>query len=295
MNEPHDLRAFLRAVGAPLLGPGPGTTPPPERPEVTVPVDVLDPEPVEVAASPLDCGAFVDGIQATVCVTYRHHRPVYLRYIAAGAVGRGGQPVDCREVLELACGVDDADWAREVGRTIPVHELPGEDPDDIVRAAIDSTGAIREALERELIASLAGRVDGYLVCDGSLVGRSPDAKLVGVVKDTTRRYLPPELERTLWGMGPGWRSMRFRIKAGNDMGVDRYSCYLRLHDARRRPWNFSLVRLEAFNPDVLDSLAARAYIERQGAGAPDGRWERHLQPVRMVEDFLRARRPFVFG
>ncbi len=91
-------------------------------------------------------------------------------------------------------------------------------------------------------------------------------------------------------------SPRFLMPAGSQgVTVPRYSCYVRLHDASRMAWNFGLVRLEAFKPELLDPLCALALLERQPAGSHDRRFDRHLSGVRAVEDLLRARRPTVFS
>jgi hypothetical protein len=88
----------------------------------------------------------------------------------------------------------------------------------------------------------------------------------------------------------------FRIPAGNVGGsvVDRFSCYVRLHDATAHGWNFGLIRLEAFDPDRLMALGALALSERQGPRSGDGRWDRHLASVAITEKVLRSRRPSVF-
>ena len=69
---------------------------------------------------------------------------------------------------------------------------------------------------------------------------------------------------------------------------------MRLHDANSQAWSFGMVRLEAFNPDLLDPLAARALNERQGPHSGDGRYDRHLVSVATCEKLLCARRPMVF-
>ena len=130
------------------------------------------------------------------------------------------------------------------------------------------------------------------MCDGSLVGRSVDPRVVGIVKTTARRYMADETE--LWRLPKGWRSARFSIPAGNDMGVERHSCYVRLHDARRRPWDFALIRVETFDPDLCEPVAALALTDAQDGSRSDARWDRHLRGVRCVEDLMRARRPAIF-
>lgn len=88
----------------------------------------------------------------------------------------------------------------------------------------------------------------------------------------------------------------FRIPRGAAGGsvVDRFSCYVRLHDATHQGWNFGLIRIEAFDPDRLMALGVLAMVERQGPNSGDGRWDRHLLSVAMTEKVLRSRRPMVF-
>jgi hypothetical protein len=289
----HDLRSFLIAVGG-LAGGGALKAAPTERPVVDFDVDVLDADASKVVASPMAVTGFVDGVQSAAAVTWREHRPVYLTYVAAAAVGARGIPAGVIEHLEVLCATADGDWAREVAGTIPVREIDVERPGELESAAFTTLGARRERCERDLVDQLiADPGCGALILDGSLVGRPRDTRLAGVVKTTRRQYLPDE--SVLWRLPEGWRSPRFRIPAGAGAGVDRFSCYLRLFDARAHGWDFGLLRLETFDADVLDELAARCLIERQGAGARDARWDRHLGGVRQVENYLRSRRPSVFN
>lgn len=134
---------------------------------------------------------------------------------------------------------------------------------------------------------------GPLVCDGSLLARPQSPLLNGVVKSTRTKYYKDET--VLYGMPQGWRSPIFRIPSGSDgCPVDRYSCYVRLHDARFHAWTHGLIRLETFDPAQLEPLAARALVERRSASSGDGRWDRHLLSVATTEKVLRSRRPDVF-
>lgn len=288
----HDLREFFRAVGR-FRGQRALGAAPEERPTTDVPVELLDDRPAPVRTDPLEVAAFVDGIQASLIVTHRAHRPVYLFYVAAGALGPGARPVGLDERLSIVCAHADRDWVDALGSTIPVVELAAEEPPDIERAAYALLDSTRDGLERQLVSRLLHDDAGTLVVDGSLIGRPPDRRLVGVVKSTKRQYLADE--GVLFGLPEGWRSPRFRIPASGAQNSDRFSCYLRLHDASHDRWNYALIRLEAFDAALLDALAARCLLERQGAGSGDPRWERHLASVHATEEFLRARRPPVFA
>ena len=114
-----------------------------------------------------------------------------------------------------------------------------------------------------------------------------------MVKSTRTKYYKDET--VLYGMPQGWRSPMFRIPSGSDgCPVDRYSCYVRLHDARFHAWTHGLIRLKTFDPAQLDALAARALVERQSAQSGDCRWDRHRLSVATTEKVLRSRRPDVF-
>lgn len=292
-SSPHDLRAFFRSVGR-FTGERALTSTPLERPEPDVPAELLDTENARIDTVPLPVSAFVDGIQASLVVTYRAHRPVYLSYAAAAAVGPGARALDVRERLVIVCSTLDREWVDSLSTTIPVEELPLESPVEVERAAVQSLGGAREALERHLVEDLCTQVDDYLVVDGSLTGRPFERRLVGVVKSTNRKYLADE--SCLYRLAPGWRSPRFKIPAGSaGSQYDRYSCYLRMFDASQRAWNFALIRLEAYSPDVLESLAARCLRERQSPAGGDPRFDRHLASVRATEELLRSRRPGVFA
>lgn len=292
--EPHDLRAFFRAVGH-FSGARALTSTPAERSEPAVPAELLDPAPVKVAASPLDVDAYVDGIQAALVVTHRSHRPVYLNYAAAGAIGGNARHVALAEDLWVTCSTADREWVDDLRSTVPAEDLDAEAPPEVERLAMESLAGQRARLERRVVSDLTGSGAGTIVLDGALTGRESDRRLLGVVKSTNRKYLADE--SCLFGLRSGWRSPRFIIPAGTaGSGVGRYSCYLRLHDASRHQWNFALIRLECFeDPDLLDPLAARCLAERQPPTSGDARWDRHIHSVRATEDFLRARRPPVFS
>lgn len=293
IDQPHDLRAFFHSVGR-FSGERALTAAIADRPQADVDVELLDPaQAVEVQAEPMRPAGFVDGIQAALLVTYRQHRPVYLNYTAAGCLSADGRIVGMHEDMFVSGCEADEEWYYHLSSTIPWVTVPAIRPDEIAGAATAALGSRRDELERELVSELAEAGHHPLVVDGSLATRVVSDSLVGVVKTTRRRYLPDE--SLLWGMPAGHRSPRFRMPAGSQGStVDRYSCYLRLHDARDRAWDFGLVRLEAYDPDLLEPLAALALRERQSSQSRDARFDRHLAGVRAVEDALRAHRPPVF-
>jgi hypothetical protein len=285
--ESVDLAALLKRVaqagGMPSSG---AVVEPPERTDASATTEVLD-DPKFIDAEPLEVAGFVDGVQSSVTLRHCDHRPVVLQYSAAAAVGEGGVVAAISEKLEIVHSVLDTEWALEVADSIHRVTVENTAPHDVIVAQVQHLRAERVERERVVVETAAGG-DGWLILDGSLIGRPVREGVVGVVKTTARRYLPDEAQ--LWKLEQGWRSSRFVIPAGVESPEKRFSCYLRLFDSRNHGWDFGLIRLEAFDADVLDALAARCLAERQGS-SKDARWDRHLSGVRMVEDVLRARRP----
>lgn len=289
----HDLRSFFQAVGQ-FSGERALNTETFEREEPEVPAELLDEKNSKVTADPLPIDAFLDGIQASLLVTHRAHRPVYLSYVAAGAVSRGATPVGLKEKLTIFCSTVDREWVDSLSTTIPVEEIACETPPDVEKAALQILRSDRDSLEKSLGADLVEALPGYLVLDGSVMFHQYSTKTLGVVKTTRRKYLADE--SCLFGLPVGWRSPRFKISAGHGGGnIDRYSTYLRMFDASTQAWNFGLIRLEAYDPDLLDGLAAACLRERQSSAGGDARFDRHLASVRACEEFLRSRRPSVFS
>jgi hypothetical protein len=276
------LKRVAQAGGMPTAG---AVVEPPERTDASSDITVLD-EPAKIEAEPLEVAGFVDGVQSSVTLRHCDHRPVVLQYTAAAAVGEGGTVAAISERLEIVHSLADTEWALEVADTIHRVTVEPVAPHEVTVAQVQHLRAERVERERVVVQDAAG--DGWLILDGSLIGRPVQDGVVGVVKTTKRRYLPDEAQ--LWSLQEGWRSSKFLIPAGIECGRERYSCYLRLFDSRSRAWDFGLIRLEAFDVGVLDALAARCMAERQGS-SKDARWDRHLSGVRMVEDVLRARRP----
>lgn len=276
------LRRVARAGGVPSAG---AVVEPPDRTDASSDITVLD-DPASIEADALEVVGFVDGVQSSVTLRHCDHRPVVLQYTAAAAVGEGGSVAAISERLEIVHSIADTEWALEVADTIHRVTVEPVAPHEVTVAQVQHLRAERVERERVVVENAAG--DGWLILDGSLIGRPVQEGVVGVVKTTKRRYLPDESQ--LWSLKEGWRSSRFLIPAGIECAKNRYSCYVRLFDSRSRAWDFGLIRLEAFDAEVLDALAARCMAERQGS-AKDARWDRHLSGVRMVEDVLRARRP----
>jgi len=289
----HDLRSLFRALGSFTLRSS-LTSQLEARKDCVIPVTLLDDAPLKVTCDPLEVSGFIDGIQAALCVTYIEHRPVYLVYASAGAVDGEGKLVDTAEKIALVVSKKDRQWVESLGTTVECIDLPAFRPDELASAALVQLGDERNNLEKALISKMFADGHSSLLVDGSVLGKTVRRELVGVVKTTRTRYLPDE--SLLWKLAKGWRSQRFLIPAGsNGCPVDRYSCYVRMQDASAQAWDFGLVRLESFDLDLLDPLAALALSEKQHATSRDRRFDKHLAGVRAIEDILRARRPSVYS
>lgn len=289
--DAYDLRSFFQALGG-VSGRRPGLADE-DRTDSVAEVEVFDEGRVPVRATPLAVRGYVDGVQASACVAYFEHRPVQLMYVGAACIGPSLAPVAVRERLSIVAAECDADRLDAIRQGIPLELLGAEDPmvlERVVRTHVDST---RERLELEVIEAARALPGPRLpvVVDGDLRARGAIAGLVGVAKTLRTRYLADET--VLLGLPPGWRSPRFRISAGGG-SADRFSCYLRILDAGEQAWSFGLIRLEAYDPELLDPLAALCLSQRQGARSGDRRFDVHLAPVRACEELLRARRPAAF-
>lgn len=291
-SEPsYDLRALFKAIGQFRAYRGLDSSPT-ERERADAPVEMIESRPSKVEDVPLVVAGFLDGIQATLCVTHREQRPVYLYYVASAVLGDKAVVEGVREHLGLVCSDKDRVWAESISAGVPVETLSEDTPPELERAASRLISLARDGLERALIEDLLDQDCGRIVLDGSLMGRRDDERLVGVIKTTSRQWL--EDESVLWGLKEGWRSPVFKIIGRGDT-PNRYSCYVQMTDKSASAWNTGLIRLEAFDPELLGPLAARCLSERQGQLSKDPRWDRHLGSVRVVEEFLRARRPAVFS
>lgn len=289
----YDLRRLFKAIGG--VGTGGPSAGAVERTDATATVNMLDEEPVALTGTPIDVQGFVDGIQANIHLTYRHGRPVVLTYAAAGAVARTAQGrikgVALRESLNILASFADHEWLGELNTDIPVVALVGDTPPEMELGVAEHIGATRDSLERDIVSELVERGDGRaIVVDGSIMGRPVDQRVVGVTKSVATRYLADETR--LFTLPQGWRSPRFSIRG---VGAPRWSCYVQLADKNRGAWNLGLIRLETFDPDILDAVGMMALAERQGPRSGDARWDRHLAGVRAVEEFLRSKRPAVFS
>ena len=291
MSSPgYNLRNLFRAVGS-FAGGDPASTTL-ERTEASAEVSLLDAGCAQVTAEPVEVRGWVDGVQSRVVLRYFAHRPVSLCYVAAGAVDSAGQLVHIDETLTLICSEADLDSVAELAATVGENPLPvtmvsSTDPleTQVLSAAV--VDDMRNSAESEVVRHLCDTGVTPLVVDGDLRARRAVSDMIGVAKTHRTRYLPDE--SVLWGLPAGWRSPRFTIDAGGNR--PRTSAYLRLHDAAARAWDFGLVRVECWDPDLVDAACATVLANRQPPGVSDSRWDRHLGPVAWCEQALRDHRP----
>lgn len=260
------------------------------------PAALLDESSVPVQdVAPLHPSAFVDGIQTSLKLGYREHRPIYLNYVAAGAVRGDTRVITTHKRLDVVCAEADADWLRENGCNVPIIELSEEAPYKIAALASQELAGIRSGLERKVARVALDTTDGPVVIDGHLFGYERDSRLIGIVKSTNTRYLLDET--ILWSLPEGWRSPRFLlegIRGAKEMSKkSRVSAYYRLMDATARGWDFGLIRVESWDANLIDMSCAMAREQRVAPGEYN-RWDRHLRGVTNVEKILKAQRPTVF-
>lgn len=286
--ESVDLRAFFDRLGG-FGGAGGFELDIDERPEPENPAELIDTHPLDITgveAEPFS--VYVDGIQHALCATRVEGRPIHLLYAAAGgAVPSLGEMIGRRESLTISCAEPEAPMFDDLGIPMVVHTE--DNPPWLERRAGDLLAGLRETAEREATEEVLAYDPTRLVAvDGTLVGRTDNPRLVGVVKTTRRRYLADE--SVIYRLPEGWRSPRFILDSD---GADRFSCYLRLFNPGRRRWDFGLIRIETRDPDLLDEACAAAWGGRSVPGS-DPRWDRHLAGMVLCEQMLKASRPIVF-
>lgn len=253
-------------------------------------VDMLEEKPVKVTSAPAVVSGWVDGVQATRPLTWVEQRGVALSWAAAGAAHTQGLGGEIESRLWIGCSAVDEEYANEIAHGAEVRPVPDDDPMTVATALFDQVAGERELLERLVVDRVAGAAPGLIVCDGPIVARTRHPRVCGVVKGHHTRYLDDHA--ALYRLPAGWRSPIFKISG---RGGERFSCYVRLQNAERRWWDFGLLRLETFDPDIVDAFSAAVLAERQVQGSADGRWDRHLGTIKWVEEWLRARRPVLFN
>lgn len=287
-STPVDLRSLCRAIGALALAPA--SVPAGFDHAISYHPERAGGPP---ATGPADVVGSIDGIQRRWRLTTRDRRAVTLEYAAAGLLPAD---YDHRQLasdqrLWLACSYRDYDFVAQLPGGLHVEVFDAHSPRALAIATDAHTGQVRRQLEHTLARDHHPDDDRLLVLDGSIADLPGHPQLAGIIKDTTSTaWLADRTE--IEQLPLGHRSTAFTILAEGRHRTDTASCYLRLHPpGQHDPWDHGLIRLETTHPRLLDPLAAWALRNRQRPHADDQRWERHLAPIRRVEDVLRARAP----
>lgn len=284
-----DLRPFLQDMGTglhqmPVVS---------ERSVVPDPFELMESAPVEIEPRLVDNSVFIDGIQAAKILTYMEHRPVILSFTSAGGISQALHPVDLVETLEIVCSELDAGRIASYDCPVAVNAIadrgaPGE-TDLAVRGTVNDTRDKQEFLLAARL--LKADPDGLVISDGHLAHRPEDRRMLGIVKTVNTQMLADETG--LWALREGWRSPAFKVPARFGGGnADRYSSYVRLRSSAGRQWSHGLIRVETFDPDMLDVAAGIALGNRQHVNTDDPRGDRHVVPVARVEKWLKSRIPY---
>lgn len=282
------MKAFVqslasdRAMGSPTSA---------EYRRTAILVESAAPRPIQ--AEPLVPLGFLDGIQRRATAGRIQHRDLTIAYVGAGTV-HNTTLLNVQERLAVLCSVEDERRVRSALADVPVVAFPELLPWGVASATEDWIDGTRRQLEAMAL-DHAPQADGkFVVVDGSLRAdcHRPDA--VGIVKNALRtEWLP---DSSLLPAAGGWRSPALRLPASRAGERARLTCFVRLRDADgRRPWGFSLIRVESFEDggiEVLEAAAALAVAQRQPLGSGDPRAEFHLAGMRRTEEVLRARAPF---
>jgi len=294
-KRPGNVRPWLKAVNATLKK----STKPPElnRPMWEGPVQGgAGPawEPSSARLHPL----FADGIQASEIVAFRgdgyETRPVALCVAAAAATAWGERtPRVLKDTLWATCSYEDRDWSVGIDEGVEWEVSQFRYPSDLRKAVKARTSEVREGLEREVVEAVELNDGELLIVDGSLASHSARERTVGFVKTVGTRYLADE--RPLADLKPRWCSSTFKLAGRVEGEADRWSCYLRLRPPAADNWGHGLVRLEAWDPELLDAAAVVAFWNRQRGDVGDSRWDHHLIGIWMVEEALRGLCPFFFA
>lgn len=282
-QERLELAAVLRALGRSTAPAGGGA--PAHRAAV---LENLTTTGVQVPPTPIVVDGVVDGIQRTLSLRRREHRPITLAYIAA-ASARGQALTAIAERVCVICSHRDLKWVRSAAPTVPVVVLEEHHPANVEAATARVVDLHRRVAERRVVERAAPRDGGLLLVDGPVRQYGTRLRLGGVVKSLGDQLWVPA---SLLPARAGDRSPAFLIPSGTRSESDVHSAYLRLHDCPPEyPATHGLIRLEVQERADLDALAAFCLASRQGPGSGDPRWPVHLAPVRLLETVLGARVP----
>lgn len=147
--------------------------------------------------------------------------------------------------------------------------------------------------------------DTYLVIDGTLMNFRDElnvSRCIGVSKSFSSRYFEPTDHARIMRMKEYERSWTFRFheEEGDDLrkgARERISWYLRLRDGTRHDPEFGLIRVEISkkylkeSSDYADRFSKSLISERLPTSYPAPRWDKHLFPIRVCENYLSSVMP----
>lgn len=295
-RTPIDLRGLFRQLGAPVRRRLPVADPRMRAMWAGPVVGALDPVE-EVTECELPPVLFADGCQSQVLLQWRSdadgRRPVTLCWAGAAAwVGPSTKPQVSTERMWLGCSYRDEDWLRGVPTGLPVIASEFRFGGDVQKDLGRILRRVRSELEVHVVAEADPGAGGIVLADGGLLAHRVRPGTVGVVKTHRTRYVADE--RPLVRLAVGSRTAVFRLPGRTRTEQDRWSAYVRLNAPESGEAVRGLVRLEAWDPGLIDPAAAVAVRTRQGPGSDDPRWDRHLKGIRTVERLLKSMDPLRF-
>jgi hypothetical protein len=259
--------------------------------------------PLEPAAPPANVG-FLDGIQRFALEGHFGLAPVIRAYVSAVVLNRweGVLRPAVRVLGEefLVTPVSQLSLAQRKALeslNLEIHECPSETrahPLLDIQRAVEEVEHRRESLEQLAAAEFADEVpDGWLVVDGAVTPVATLAtEVVGVVKSHETQFLEGTDLHTALTLPCGSRTSIFSRTTSS--GSTAHTWYLRLWPRDDQDLLHGLVRIERpanarTTADDADRLSGWLLSERAPLSSPDGRWDRLLYPIHMVENYLRAR------
>lgn len=275
--------------------------PPPEDSE---PVDAKLLEGSDFLARPIrpkqsEFTHFLDGSQKALRCGYFGMMPVFLAHTSAAIVERcerqtlasGGEFYSGSTELVATA---DVPCPPELSRCVIEKAELGKDPshEEPISKRISLR---REDRETELGQQFQG---GVLLVDGGIgkILRPNSTELiVGIVKSHQKKYFESESRvRVIMDLREGERTSVFE-RAGVKLERPAASFYVRLRADNHQGPLFGLIRVEMpLRDDYVaraDEIAGWILHERAPLSLPDGRFDRMLYPVRLVEKYLKARQP----
>ena len=236
---------------------------------------------------------FVDGIQSCILIKYENYHPIYLIKIVAGAIGKDNIVVNKQEVTKVISAELNQESLKTKFAESELHFVMSSDPHDTTLLAEKFIASLRSELESNVVINVfTNDPSSLVVLDGSISNLLVQSNIVGVVKSTNSKYL--KNESAIFTLAEGEISDIFSINKKYD-GESKviYSCYLRLFTNNEMAWNYGLVRLESYFPENLKEVAKIVYDYRQDNPYKDIRGDRHLAPIKNLEDILKYELPYI--